>query len=495
MARGVIAGLTTGVVVSGLGLAAASLILPPPPTTRTAVAPAGTVAGPGAMSRPETAVPPVVPESKTKAPPASDEASAARSGPAQEVPLPAGSEFVRDSAETPPTPGSETAVPNGAAAPPAAPPAEAATPAADPVTDPPPRPETEAKAPAAPTNPVTPEAALETLPGAAPEMPVAPPGETVAPDLPPVAALPGPGQEITLMPDGALVPASPALPGVIVPGTGRGFDDAAGTRVNRLPQIGAAAQSGPATAGAGPKAASDEAPAAAPSAAPMPAAEGPAIERFAAAYAEKPGKPWLTVLLRDVGPAAGGLDRETIKALGPWVTVVLDPARPDAAAAAADYRAAGFEVALLADPLPAGADPKDVEVALAAWRAAMPEALALVEPDPPVFQGVSLLRQQVERALADEGMVYVTRPAGMGAAGAGLQSRIWRELDQRREKAPYITRTLARAAFEAGRDGAVVVMLSAWPESVAGLEDWRAGAASALNLAPLSATVEAMAAP
>ncbi|MFD2174096.1 divergent polysaccharide deacetylase family protein [Rhodobacter lacus] len=486
MARGVIAGLTTGVVVSGLGLAAASLMLPPPQPSQQ---PPHRAEAPVTRADPAPDAPDHAATPAPERPPAADPAPVADNGPAQAVPLPAGSEFARDSAEAPPVLGSETAVPGGAAAPPVAPPAERATAAADPVTDPPPRPETSANAPAAPAAPETPQAALETPPEAAPEMPVPPPGEAVAPDLPPVAAPPEPGQEITLMPDGGLVPASPALPGVLEPGAGSGFGDAAGTKVNRLPQIGAAAQSGPATEAA----AEETAPA--PEAAPMPAAEGPAIERFAAAYAEKPGKPWLTVLLRDVGPAAGGLDRETIKALGPWVTVVLDPARPGATAAAADYRAAGFEVAFLADPLPAGAEPKDVEVALAAWRAAMPEALALVEPDPPVFQGVSLLRQQVERALADEGMVYVTRPAGMGAAGAGLQSRIWRELDQRREKAPFISRTLARAAFEAGRDGAVVVMLSAWPESVAGLEDWRAGAASGLNLAPLSATVAAMAAP
>ncbi|SOC12987.1 hypothetical protein SAMN05877809_106179 [Rhodobacter sp. JA431] len=470
MARGMIAGIFAGVVVSGLGLSTAAVMVPPP--GRGPVLP---VPGQGAkpVARPEVA---------------------SRAGPAEGVPLPAGSEFARTDGEQLPAATSDIPAPDSPENPPKAPPSEAMTGAEiaaldDPVTAPPARPQPDIAPPVAPVAPQTPEAALESAPSAEPSMPVPPPGEAVAPDLPPAEVIPEPGQEITLMPDGALVPVSPALPRMLNPGEGSGFADAEGTKVNRLPQVGADPQAAPATATAEPQ--EDET----VTAASAPAAL-PAIERFAASYTAKPDQPWFSVMLLDQGAAVGGLDRETIKALGSWVTVVIDPAAPDAAQAARDYRAAGMEVAILADPLPDGAEPKDVEIALAGWRAAVPEALALVEPERPVLQGQSRLAEQAQKALAAGGMAYVTQSVGMGArTEGGLQATIWRVLDARRDKATVIARTLSRAAFEAKRDGSVVVMLSAWPESVAGLQEWRAEAENGLNLAPLSATVQAMARP
>lgn len=495
MVRNVIVGMVAGLVVSGLGLSVASLTLPPPP--------------PRPVAAHSQQVPEAARLAAARQPASTDDVT---DDVAVAVPLPAGSEFARSAVEAVPVLPAESALAGAAATTPAAPAAvrgdtgqggaEPGGPklggagtsrSGDPVTEPPPRPETGAQAPAALAPPNPPEVALEAAPGAEPSMPVPPPGEAVAPDLPPAPDLPrselagakggANGLEITLMPDGALVPASPALPTVVTQ-VGGGFADAPGTVVNRLPQV----EAGPGPETVAVPAAADPAPEAGP--------QGHAIESFAAAYVAKPGKPWLSVLLRDVGPRAGGLDRETIKALGPWLTVLIDPAQPDAAQAAADYRAAGFEVAILAAPLPDGAEPKDVEVALDAWRSAVPGALALVEPDPPVLQSETRLREQAEAALADEGMIYVMQPAGVGVlsdTGARLEARIWRELDRRRDKAPVIARTLARAAFEAGRDGAVVVMLSAWPDSIAGLQEWRETEGAGLNLAPLSATVRAQA--
>ncbi|WP_223633358.1 divergent polysaccharide deacetylase family protein [Rhodobacter sp. TJ_12] len=487
MARGIIAGMASGVIVSGLGLATASLMLPPPTQV-------GLVLPTVPETDPDPATDPAPPQAQRPG-----QGATAASGPAEGVPLPAGSEFARPGAEAVPTLPGETPAPAGVEAVPRAPMTEAQTEAEiaaldDPVTAPPPRPETGTDSPTALVPQQTPDVALERLPSGAPTMPVPPPGEAVAPDLPPAEAVPGPGQEITLMPDGALVPVSPGLPRVISPGleagANSGFADAAGTKVNRLPQIGGAPQAAPATDEALP----DPAPALPPEA----EADRPAIEKYAAAFNAAPDKPWFTVVLVDPGPAAGGLDRATIKALGPWLTLALDPAAPDVTEAAAEYRAAGFEVGILADDLPPGAAPKDVEVALAAWRAAVPEALALVEPPKPVLQGASRLAEQAREALAAEGMVYVTQAVGMEAMSrgvtddAGLQATIWRVLDARRDKAPVIARTLSRAAFEANRDGSVVVMLSAWPESIAGLQEWVFEEAAALNLAPLSATVQAM---
>ncbi|TKD21870.1 hypothetical protein FBT96_07550, partial [Rhodobacter capsulatus] len=368
-----------------------------------------------------------------------------------------------------------------------------------PATEPPAKPETAVTPPVIAPPPQTPAVALDTLPQAEPAMPVPPPGRAAALDLPgaETAPVPAPGGEITLMPDGALVPPGPARPRVIVPGQGgpgeggAGFASAEGTKVNRLPQVGSAPQGSSVPPSGAPVAPFVAAPEPAPAA--PPEASGPALTRFGAAFVEKPGRPYVTVLLVDVGTTAGGLDAQTIAALGSWVTVVLDPSAPGVTETAESYRAAGLEVAMLADALPAGAVAQDVEVALAAWHRAVPQAVALVEPETPVLQGKAPLLAQAEKALAAEGMAYVTQPGGIGARATKDVPRagIFRVLDTRRDKAAVITRTLGRAGFEAARDGATVVMLSAWPESVAGLTAWAAEEGANYNLAPLSALIGA----
>ena len=67
------------------------------------------------------------------------------------------------------------------------------------------------------------------------------------------------------------------------------------------------------------------------------------------------------------------------------------------------------------------------------------------------------------------------------------RSAVWRVIDQGRERGPVIERMLSRAAFEAQKGGAVTVMLSAWPESIAGLSGWVPVAEKSVALAPASA--------
>ncbi|ETD75902.1 divergent polysaccharide deacetylase family protein [Rhodobacter capsulatus] len=467
MAGGLIKGMVAGVIVSGLGLGGVSLVLPLP------------TPGPGKTATPRTAP--------------------ADPAPAQAVALPEAAGVARPAAEPPPAapPAPRERPAASAPAPRAEPPAVAA-----PATEPPAKPEPALTPPVIVPPPPPPAVALDTPPQAEPAMPLPPSVITAAPDLPPAetAPAPVPGGEITLMPDGALVPPGPVRPRVIVPGQsgsgqggpGAGFASAEGTKVNRLPQVGSAPQGSSVPPSGVPVTpfVADPVP---PAAAPAPEATGPALTRFGAAFVEKPGKPYVTVLLVDVGTTAGGLDAQTIAALGNWVTVVLDPAAPGVTEAAESYRAAGLEVAMLAGPLPAGAVAQDLEVALAAWQRAVPQAVALVEPETPVLQGKAPLLAQAEKALAAEGMAYVTQPGGIGARATGDVPRagIFRVLDTRRDKAAVITRTLDRAGFEAARDGATVVMLSAWPESVAGLTAWAAEEGAKYNLAPLSALIGA----
>jgi polysaccharide deacetylase 2 family uncharacterized protein YibQ len=435
------------------------------------------------------------------------------------VTVPEGSEFARSATDRVPQMPAPQSTPIGVA------PVQVATPVATPdaalaVTDPGARPEAGMPAPAPQTPPDTPMAALDTAPIPEAPVPVPPPGEVETPQLPlaeadtprPVAPplpaqvspaesapsaapapilAPVPPAEIVLLPDGTparpyLAPA-PADPGPETPvlpaetaekppvftleAPSAGFTEAPGVLTNRLPRIGAEP-----TAEAAPVAQSSA-----------------ALTEYAAPFVHADSRPLYSVVLIDPGVEAGGLDRNTLKTIGFPVTIALDPMRAGAAEAARDYRAAGFEVAILAAPLPQGATAADLEVALESWRAAVPEAVALVEPARPVMQNNRLLAQQLTKILAQDGLGLVTQDQGLNAASQlaateGLpQTVLWRVLDTNRDRAATIERTLSRAVFEAQRDGHVAVMLSAWPESVAGLMNWAQGATGSVALAPVSA--------
>ncbi|MDP1670336.1 divergent polysaccharide deacetylase family protein [Phaeovulum sp.] len=435
-----------------------------------------------------------------------------RAAPPAIIEVPAGSEFAR-------APGDVLALRPGAdAAPaqtnlPAAPLAAVEVAPAVEGTDP-------AARPAAPSGPVAPGApvadlASPALPHAEQPLPVPPPGEAFAPVLsaaalsdlpaspdvlaapaaaasalaapvadatpeaaavadrpaaastPQAAALP----DIILVPD--TVPSSPAAAALPQPGfataAAPGFANAPGVAVNRLPSIGSA----PAPVN------------------PTPPAEAlRPIVAYGTDYTAT-GAPMLALVLLDPG---AGADIGALQALGLPLTIALDPMRAGARDAAAAYRAAGFEVAILAQTLPTGATPTDLEVALADWRRVLPEAVALVEPPEPVLQGNRSLAQQLVAVLAREGLGLATQ-SGKGlnaaeqlAAAAGVpQAAIWRVLDTETDKAPAIRRYLDRAAFEAARGKGVAVMLRAWPETLAGLAEWQAGREGGPELAPLSA--------
>ncbi len=361
-------------------------------------------------------------------------------------------------------------------------------------------PATEAPATAeAATDPVT--AAPALAPPASPE-PAKPAeggaaGTDIATDLPslPPVLVPETGvetaPEIVLLPDGSPVPDA-TLPRVFRPdGTstfkpsaapGAGLPEVAGVRVNRLPTI-----------GTDPAAPAEDALPQADALLPEGGADRPALRRFAASFAGAEGLPRYAVVIVDEGEAAGGLDRTTLKTLGFPVTVAIDPERPDAAQAAAEYRAAGLEVAILARALPLGATAADLEVALEDWHRKLPEAIAVVEPARPLIQNNRPLAQQLVKILAREGLGLVTQRQGLNAAAQiagseGLpEAELWRVLDTARDDAPVIERTLSRAAFEAQREGQVAVMISSWPQSVAGLMSWAAAGEGKVALAPVSA--------
>lgn len=472
------------------------------------------------------------------------------SGPAAAITVPAGSEFARGPADAPPAAPAPVAAPaRGLAAGPDAPRADdpAAAPPALAETAPAARP---APAPAAPglaPAPESAELALDRPPGAETPIPVPPPGEAVAPLLMPVpgdedtgdggpdaaAAMDGEpmlstvagagraarlvrpdGQDIArpLASDAGVIDpgpspedpgpgASPPLPRVIAPG-GTGFANAPGVRVGRLPAItpsapAASPDDGTMLDGTAPEPGPEPGPESGPDGTllsdPEAAADLPPLRAHAGPAPMAGEGPVYSVVLIDPGPEAGGLDRDTLKTIAFPLTIAIDPTRPDAAQAAADFRAAGLEVAILAAGLPPGATATDIETAVGAWRAAIPQAVAVVEPAQPQLQNNRNLSQQLVRILSREGLGLVTQAQGLNAAAQIARSQnlpqanIWRVLDSNRDTAPAIERLLERGKFEAQRSGTVTVMLSGWPQSVAGLLAWYSKEGRSVRMAPVSA--------
>ncbi len=333
------------------------------------------------------------------------------------------------------------------------------------------------------------EVAQPTMPRTEQPLPVPPPGMALAPMLPeatardapatpdplvlPGAAAPAPGTEVTAQSEIVLLPREAPQPG-FTSSTAPGFANAPGVAVNRLPSIGGAAT--PTTQAAAPEPEAE--------AATMP------LEAFRAAFLPT-GGPLLALVLLDPGP---NVDIGALAAMGVPMTVAIDPMRAGASEDAQHWRAAGFEVAILAAPLPTGATPADVEVALAAWRRVLPVAVALIEPPEPVLQSNRILAQQLVAVLTREGLGLATQEgkglnaAAQLAAAAGVpQVAVWRVIDSEGDKASAIMRYLDRAAFEAERGSGVAVMLHAWPETLAGLAEWQRARSSGPELAPFSA--------
>ncbi|OCX66489.1 hypothetical protein BFP70_04460 [Thioclava sp. SK-1] len=373
---------------------------------------------------------------------------------------------------------------------------------------------------------------LPDMPQRLAPVPVPPPGEAVAPELLPADTGERPAQmpqtvppeslpEVVLLPDGTIVtPQAPdvvapdpsfelgvqdsgdtpamqqqdvppadttisddALPRVLVlDGSTTGLRSAPDIPTDRLPRIG-----DPVT---------DQAQEVAPQVTQAPKGDSTPLQQYSMPFVAPQDAALFSVVLIDPGVVAGGLDGTTIRSLTVPVTVAIDPARADAKEVAQSYRDSGFEVAILASDLPAGAKPEDLAVALEAWRSVIPDAIAVVEPSPARIQNDRSLARALVELLEQEGLGLITQERGLNAASQLAENidlpetKTWRVLDDGREGAPRIARELNRSAFEAKRNGSVVVMLSAWPDSVAGLMEWSSKADDEVKIAPASAILK-----
>ncbi|TDE40387.1 divergent polysaccharide deacteylase family protein [Antarcticimicrobium sediminis] len=264
-------------------------------------------------------------------------------------------------------------------------------------------------------------------------------------------------------------------------------------RIAALPQAGDGEEAAPQSPAIGtpvaPLTERDDAPEATPDAG---RTEPPAIERFAVPFENPEGQPLMSILLMD------GKDSIGAEALADFpypLTFAVDPAAPDAAEKMARHRAAGFEVVLLAD-LPAAALAQDAEVALSVWRAAVPEAVAILEGTGSGIQGSRALSDQVTLIAQDAGLGLIMQANGLNTAQklavrAGVPSAVvFRDFDGAGQSATVMRRFLDQAAFRAGLDGAVIMLGRVKPDTISALLLWGLqDRAQRVALAPVSAVL------
>lgn len=217
----------------------------------------------------------------------------------------------------------------------------------------------------------------------------------------------------------------------------------------------------------------------------------PALVRHGAPF-ENPGNlALISVILIDDAHGAGLA--AAVEGLAFPVTVAIDPSRPDAAQVMQTYRAAGIEVMALAR-LPEGALPSDVEVTLGYAFDVLPQSIGLLDTGGGVQTDQAVAAQAAAILAVDgRGLVAATQGLNAGAraaAAAGVRAEvIHRDLDADGQDTDAITRLLDRAAFEARRDGGVIVLGRVRPDTIAALDRWGGQIQTGVALAPVSAVL------
>ena len=482
MIRDLVAGVLCGGVVSAVGLGVISQVVPGPRAMDEAV-----VAAPDAPAVPEPVKPevaaPAVPEPAkpevAKVEPAPEPAPSQPEVTIEEVPQSAAPSAAQGDAPAVAANGQMPDLPAAGATPEAqsgdaAPATVAQAPSKQPDT----------AAPAVPASPAAPSAA----PAPTTEPPAPAPGPSADPLLEPgaePAPAPAPA-DVAPMPEPTPEPAPEpaAKPKLLQPDSATKLDPAPGlpkaadgVTVGRLPTIGGDAEKD----------------AAAKDAAEVPE-NLPPLKRYAMPFENPTGKPLFALILTDDGSA--GLDRAKLAALPFPVTFAVDPLAPNAAEAAATYRAGGKEVVMLASGLPAGATAADVEQSFQAMTAVLPESVAVIDLATKGFQDDRALSSQIVAILKADGRGLITYDRGLNAADQVSRrddlpaALVFRDVDAQGEETPMIRRYLDRAAFKAAQEGRVTVVGTTRPETVAAIMEWTIeGRASSVTLAPASAVM------
>lgn len=317
-------------------------------------------------------------------------------------------------------------------------------------------------------------------------------GTTGTTPRPRVLEMPGSG---TRNGDGTGIGGGPevvTLPGTVGTGVGEaGFASRdTGVRTGRLPRIGAAPASGPLTeTGDGAAVPGRDGATAGTSA-------GGALERYAAAFDNASAKPLMSIILFDLGPGVGGVERDALRQVPFPVTIAISADRSDATEAARAFREDGNEIALVAGALPPSATPTDIEIAFEVFHAAVPEAIAVLDAPEGGFQASRALAAQVVAIAGAEGQGVLTYDRGLNSAEQVARrdgvpaAQVFRDLDPAPQDADSIRRALDRAALRAVQQGSVVVLARSRPETLQAILAWALeGRADSVALAPVSAVL------
>lgn len=188
------------------------------------------------------------------------------------------------------------------------------------------------------------------------------------------------------------------------------------------------------------------------------------------------GKALFSVVLIDSGE--DGIPRADLAKLTIPITIAIDPTATNAQQIMGEYRAAGIEVVALANDLPTAAGPGDVATAISAYFDVLDQAVALMDPLDGRIQANRSLLQPVLGAIRDSGHGLITYNRGLNTAQQAARredipaATVFRVLDADLEAGSKIKRYLSRAAFNATRDGAVVVVGRSYPETVRAIVEW-----------------------
>ncbi len=223
-----------------------------------------------------------------------------------------------------------------------------------------------------------------------------------------------------------------------------------------------------------------------------PSAPENALQAFAAEIDVPADADLVGLILIDDNSSAGMPMGDMLQLAVPF-SIAIDPSRADAADRAAQYRAAGIEVLAIIDDLPPESAPADVAVAMESYFAVLDESIGVLDPLDARIQGTRSLISPVLDALKANGRALVTYDRGLNPAQQLAERQgvpaatVFRILDGEAEEAPKIKRYLDRAAFNANRDGAVVVLGRNYPETVKALLEWSlAEKGAGLSVVPVS---------
>lgn len=222
----------------------------------------------------------------------------------------------------------------------------------------------------------------------------------------------------------------------------------------------------------------------------------PALERFAVELSNPDNKPLMSIVLIDDGSSPIGPD--AVLDFPYPISMAVDASWPGALQRSQAYRAAGFEVLAVAD-LPDGASAVDTEVAMQAFLSAVPEAVAVMEAPGDGLQANRDASEQMAAILLDTGHGLVMFPDGLDTAQklvakAGVASTtVFRDFDGAGQDTAAIRRFLDQAAFRAGQEEVGVIMVGRLrPDTISALLLWGLqDRASRVALAPVSAVLRA----